>query len=95
MDGIAVGTFALLVMDSVAHGIPSAILEDMVVDRDWRGRGIGKGMMAFAVKICRDKGCRKLMLSSNLQRHAAHKFYESLGLRKHGYSFYADLDEVG
>jgi predicted GNAT family acetyltransferase len=28
-----------------------------------------------------------MTFSSNLNRQAAHRFYESLGFRKHGYSF--------
>ena len=42
--------------------------------------------------ICRQKGCYKMMLSSNLRRTGAHAFYESLGFEKHGYSFRIDLE---
>jgi GNAT superfamily N-acetyltransferase len=83
-----VGTFALLIMDNLAHrGAPSAIVEDVVVDSRRQGKGVGKQMMQFAVNRCRETGCYKLALSSNRKRHAAHRFYESLGFRKHGYSF--------
>ena len=32
-------------------------------------------------------GCYKMALSSNLKREAAHRFYDSLGFGRHGYSF--------
>ena len=89
-----VGTFELLIMDNLAHmGAPSGIVEDVVVHPAWRGRGIGKQMMLFAIEQCRQAGCYKLALSSNLKREAAHRFYEALGFQKHGYSFVALFTE--
>jgi ribosomal protein S18 acetylase RimI-like enzyme len=83
-----IGTFALLIMDNLAHrGEPSAIVEDVVVKSDRQGEGIGKAMMEFAMMKSREAGCYKIVLSSNMNREAAHKFYETLGFRKYGYSF--------
>ena len=88
LDGRVVGSFALLIMDNLAHlGAPSAVVEDVAVDPAHQGRGIGHAMMAHAVSIARDKGCYKLALSSNLKREQAHAFYDSLGFERHGYSF--------
>ena len=83
-----VGTFALLIMDNLAHhGTPSGIVEDVAVDPQMQGRGIGKAMMRFARDVCRDKGCYKLSLTSNQVREGAHAFYEAIGFERHGYSF--------
>jgi GNAT superfamily N-acetyltransferase len=82
------GSYALLVMHNLGHmGSPIAIVEDVVVDLDHRGQGIGRQMMAHAVKLARDAGCYKLALSSNRRRSMAHAFYESLGFERHGYSY--------
>lgn len=89
LDEKTVGTFALLIMDNLGHrGTPSAVLEDVVVDGSLRGKGIGKQMMEYAHELCRQKGCYKMTFSSNRNREAAHRFYESLGFKRHGYSFY-------
>ena len=94
-DGDIVGSFALLVMHNLGHlGAPSGIVEDVVVDPRLHGRGIGQAMMRFAIERCRDKGCYKLMLSSNAKRERAHEFYEKLGFTRHGYSFRVDLAEA-
>ena len=88
-DKAIVGTFALIIVDSVAHsGKPFAVVEDVVVSQDWQGRGIGKLMMEFAMLRCKEFGCYKLALSSHLKREKAHSFYESLGFEKHGFSFF-------
>jgi len=45
-DGQTVGTFTLLIMAGLAHqGKPSGIVEDVVVDEQWRGKGVGKLMI--------------------------------------------------
>ena len=90
--GEIVGTFALLVMHNLGHlGAPSAIVEDVAVAPALQGHGIGKTMMQFALGLCRDKGCYKLMMSSNAKRERAHAFYESLGFERHGFSFRLDI----
>jgi GNAT superfamily N-acetyltransferase len=83
-----VGSYALLVMHNMAHGgMPSAVVEDVVVSSALQGRGIGRQMMSHAKEHAKAAGCYKLVLSSNRARHAAHAFYESLGFDQHGLSF--------
>lgn len=91
-EGELVGTYALAIMDNLGHqGKPSGLIEDVVVKECKQGQGIGRLMMEHAVALCKDKGCYKAALSSNIKREAAHRFYESLGFKKHGYSFLMDL----
>jgi GNAT superfamily N-acetyltransferase len=88
LQGKVVGTFALLIMDNLAHkGAPSGVVEDVAVLPECQGRGVGKAMLSFARERCREAGCYKMALSSNLKRSAAHAFYEALGFSKHGFSF--------
>jgi GNAT superfamily N-acetyltransferase len=87
-----IGTFSLLIMDNLVHGgTPSGIVEAVVVDPEYHGVGIGKQMMRFAMERCREFGCYKLVLSANMMRDKAHRFYESLGFDRHGYSFLIHL----
>jgi GNAT superfamily N-acetyltransferase len=87
-DDTVVGTYALLIMHNLAHrGAPSAIAEDVVVDKACQGQGIGRQMMAHALQQAKEAGCYKLALSSNRKRTDAHAFYESLGFQQHGLSF--------
>lgn len=88
IDGTIVGTFALLIMDNLAHlGAPSGVVEDVVVSAKRQGQGVGKQLMQFAMERCRARGCYKMALSSHIKREAAHRFYDSLGFERHGYSF--------
>ena len=86
--GEIVGTYSLLILDKLGkRGTPAGVVEDVAVLPSWQGRGIGRAMMGHAVAECRKAGCYKLALSSNVKRGAAHRFYESLGFERHGYSF--------
>jgi len=92
-NGKIVGTFALAIMDNLAHrGCKSGLIEDVVVSESLQGHGVGKQMMQFAIETCREKGCYKVALSSNLKRQNAHKFYEGIGFKIHGYSFLTELE---
>ena len=83
-----VGTFALIFVGGISHGARnSCIVEDVVVAPEVQGAGIGKQMMRFAMQRCASGDCYKLVLSSHLDRSNAHRFYERLGFRKHGYSY--------
>jgi GNAT superfamily N-acetyltransferase len=93
-EGEIIGAFSLLIMDNLAHmGAPSGIVEDVVVHSSWRGQGIGKQMMQFAIQQCQKAGCYKMALSSNLIREQAHRFYDQLGFQRHGYSFVVPMIE--
>lgn len=91
-EGRVVGTFMLAILEALGDRCRSvAIVEDVVVDRAHRSGGIGRQMMQFARNRAREAGCYKLMLSSNVAREDAHRFYESLGFLRHGYSFVVDV----
>ena len=94
-DGLVLGTFALLVMENIAHaGARSAIIEAVAVAEVAQGRGIGRAMMRAALDLAREKGCYKASLSTRMSRERAHAFYESLGFDRHGFSYIIHLEEA-
>ena len=62
-------------------------VEDVVVDIDFQGKGLGRQMMNYAAEVARQLGGEKLVLSSGKARTNAHEFYEHLGYKKDGYRF--------
>ncbi|MCJ2132653.1 GNAT family N-acetyltransferase [Methylobacterium sp. J-026] len=91
VDGAVVGTFCLIVLDNIAHwGMPSALVESVVVASGHRGGGLGRAMMHEAFRLAQARGCYKLALSSNVDAKPAHAFYEGLGFERYGYSFRLD-----
>ena len=88
VEGEIAGTYSLLIMDKLGkRGTPAGVVEDVAVLPSRQGQGIGRAMMEHARDACRRAGCYKLALSSNLRREDAHRFYDSLGFERHGFSF--------
>jgi ribosomal protein S18 acetylase RimI-like enzyme len=60
----------------------------VVVDRAFRGRGHGERLVRHCIALAHNHGVRKLQLTSNVRRAAAHRFYERLGFEAthRGYS---------
>lgn len=58
------------------------LLEDIVVDREYRGKGIGTKLMTAAINRAREEGVRYLDFTSRPERVAANKFYKHLGFKK-------------
>ncbi len=54
-------------------------IEAVRVDERRRGGGLGGAMIQHAVDRAREKGCHLIQLTTNKERHAAHRFYERLG----------------
>jgi ribosomal protein S18 acetylase RimI-like enzyme len=91
-DGQPVATYSLLIMDNLGHrGAPEGVIENVAVAARCQGRGIGRAMMQHAMDQARTRCCYKLVLSSNVARGDAHRFYERLGFTRHGYSFRVEL----
>jgi GNAT superfamily N-acetyltransferase len=50
-------------------------LQDLVVSKDARSRGIGRQLLDAATDWARERGCTHLELSSGMGRVDAHRFY--------------------
>ncbi|HEY55427.1 MAG TPA: GNAT family N-acetyltransferase [Dehalococcoidia bacterium] len=90
-EGVVVGTMVMLVVPNLSHGaLPWAMVENMIVDKKYRRRGIGRLLMEYVIARARKAGCYKVQFLSNKKRRQAHKFYRSLGFEAsaHGFRLY-------
>jgi GNAT superfamily N-acetyltransferase len=58
---------------------PFVVIAGLVVDRNCRGRGIGRMLMHHAEQWAREQRCSIVRLWSSAGRVSAHRFYERLG----------------
>ncbi len=78
--GEIVGTLQISFLPGLARrGALRGQIESVHVRADNRGQGIGANMMAVAIRICRERGCGMVQLTSNSARTDAHRFYRKLG----------------
>ncbi|WP_298815155.1 GNAT family N-acetyltransferase [uncultured Roseibium sp.] len=79
---VPVGSCTLVVVPNMTRGCASyALIENVVTREDWRGQGVGKKVLAEAIRLGWQAGCFKIMLMSGSENTEAHKFYESLGFK--------------
>jgi len=75
-----VGTHQLTYTPSISfQGGRRCTVESVRVDEKYRGRGIGRTMMLWAIERAKEKGCISMQLTTNAGRADAHRFYENLG----------------
>jgi N-acetylglutamate synthase-like GNAT family acetyltransferase len=82
VDGIAKGTVLVcLCADAMYSAQPFAVIENLVVDGECRGSGIGQALMLEVERFCVSQHCSKIMLLSSAFRVNAHQFFEQIGFR--------------
>lgn len=73
---------------------PSGIkvwIEDVVVDKDQRGKGLGKDLTLFAVDYARSLDAKEICLTSRPSRIAANALYQKIGFKQHETNVYKYL----
>ena len=66
-------------------------VDELVVDENYRGQGIGRKLMESITEIAMARNCKRLELESSFHREEAHVFYEELGFEKRAYLFSKEL----
>ena len=69
-------------MTLVLFRIPTGVrawIEDVVVDTEARGMGIGQALNEYAIQIAEQAGAKTIDLTSRPSREAANRLYQRLG----------------
>lgn len=82
LDNVVVGYYNLMEEVDVIRNFKIYHVGYVCVDPEYRGHGIGKKMMNYAIETARENGVKRLELTSGNKREAAHKLYLSLGFEK-------------
>lgn len=77
--GAVLGSLTLVVF-RIPTGL-RAWIEDVVVDGEARGKGVGDALNRFALDLAAELGCRTVDLTSRPTREAANRLYQRLGFQ--------------
>ena len=77
LDGLVIGMATVQTLISTAEGSRVGLVEDVVVHRNVRGRGIGTRLIETIVAWARSQGLKRLQLLADRGNHPALDFYES------------------
>lgn len=80
LDGTLVGSAMGIVCEELyGQCQPFMVIEDVVVDRENRRKGVGSRLMAELEHRATERGCSYIILVTEQDRTTAHRFYASLG----------------
>ena len=58
---------------------PFMVLENMIVDKEYRNKGVGKALICELERKAADKNCTQIILVTETNRTDACEFYQSVG----------------
>ena len=67
---------------TILHNTPSGLIDELVVAKAHRGRGIAKLLVETATNKCRDLGCCEVEVSTEITNEKARAFYKSCGFEE-------------
>ena len=86
IDGILVGTLMAVTCQMLFGQCRSfMVVEDVVIEANYRRRGIGKALMQQVEQFAKSKNCSYIMLITDSDRLDSHEFYKSLGYKSAEY----------
>ena len=86
LDSVVVGSLTL-----AFYRIPTGLkawIEDVVVDGDARGNGIGEALSLAALDEARRRGAKNVTLTSRSSREAANRLYQGIGFERYDTNVY-------
>lgn len=78
-----VGFTNFIARKTILHSGLSGLIDELVVAKNYRGKGIGNKLLSSAVEKCRKLGCCEVEVSTEKRNTKARKFYKGCGFKEH------------
>ena len=90
-QGTPVGFIHFTIRQTILHRSPSATIDELVVTREYQGKGIGRQLVLATIESCKRLGCCEVEVSTEQTNTEARKFYKKCGFDKTEILFEVDL----
>ena len=92
-SGKVIGWAFLYVLKNDRHDEPFGFLENVYVEADFRGAGVGTKLVEAVIAQAKKYDCYKLIGTSRKSNTKAHAFYQRFGFHEQGIEFRLNLKE--
>ena len=89
--GEVVGLMTVHLRYTLNHDAPIGQLTLLVVDETTRSRGVGRALVEAGERWARERGCKRIVVTTALDRGVAHAFYEKLSYKHTGRRYAKDF----
>lgn len=88
---IEVGRAFLYIIFNELHDKPYGYIEDVFIDKKYRGMSYGTKLIQKILSTAKEKGCYKVVATSRNNKDQVHNFYLKLGFLEYGKEFRVDM----
>ncbi|MDD2647248.1 MAG: GNAT family N-acetyltransferase [Eubacteriales bacterium] len=82
-EGRIISSCVCVIIPNLTHSQrPYAVVENVVTDEGFRGRGLASACLAKAKEIAEAAGCYKIMLMTGSKKESTLRFYERAGYNR-------------
>lgn len=91
IEGVVVGFVNFTTRKTILHRGLSGLIDELVVAKSYRGKGLGKQLLSSAIEKSRQLGCCEVEVSTEKTNIKAREFYRQCGFTERGVLFEIDL----
>jgi len=91
IKGDVVGFVNFTTRKTILHRGLSGLIDELVIAKSYRGKGIGMQLLSSAIKKSRQLGCCEVEVSTEKTNTRAREFYRQCGFTERGVFFEMDL----
>ena len=91
IKGVVVGFLNFTTRKTILHRGLSGLIDELIVAKSYRGKGIGRQLLSSAIKKSRQLGCCEVEVSTEKTNIKAREFYRQCDFTERGVLFEIDL----
>ena len=88
---VVVGFVNFTTRKTILHRGLSGLIDEVIIAKSYRGKGLGKQLLSSAIKKSRQLGCCEVEVSTEKTNIKAREFYRQCGFAERGVFFEIDL----
>jgi len=91
IGGVVVGFVNFTTRKTILHRSLSGLIDELIIAKSYRGKGIGRQLLSSAIEKSRQLGCCEVEVSTEKINIKAKEFYGQCGFMERGVLFEIDL----
>lgn len=91
IGGVVVGFVNFTTRKTILHRSLSGLIDELIIAKSYRGKGIGRQLLSSAIEKSRQLGCCEVEVSTEKINIKAKEFYGQCGFMERGILFEIDL----